>query len=186
MLDRLRRLLPSRETVQAHPWLRWLAPHLTHPRLWHMSRRGIAIGVALGVFFGLLVPVAQIPLSAGAAVLLRANLPCAVASTLVTNPVTFAPVYVAAWKVGGLVLGTPQPASPPVADDGVADHGSWWRAAGARVAGVGKPLVAGLAIFAVAGGLLAYAVVTGGWWLRTRWRRRNRLRQRAAARHGRR
>lgn len=85
MMQRLRRWLPTREQVQANRWLRWLGPRLLHPRLWHFSRRGVAVGAALGVFFGLLIPIAQIPLAAGMAVLLRANLPAAMGSTLVTT-----------------------------------------------------------------------------------------------------
>lgn len=180
MIDRLRRLLPSPEAVRAHRALRWLGPTLHHPRLWHLSRRGIALGVALGIFFGFLVPIAQIPLSAGAAVLLRANVPCAIASTLVTNPVTFGPVYFAAWKLGGSLLGTAAARPPaPVAAGAPGAAVSWWTGARARVAGVGKPLVLGLAIFAVAGGMLAYAGVTWAWWVRTTLRRRRRLASRA-------
>jgi uncharacterized protein (DUF2062 family) len=67
MLERLRSHIPTREQIVGNRWLRWLAPHLGHPRLWRWSRRGVAIGVALGVFFGLLIPVAQIPLAAAGA-----------------------------------------------------------------------------------------------------------------------
>lgn len=195
MLDRLRRLLPTPEFVRNHRWLLWLGPALHHPRLWHMSRRGIALGVALGMFFGFLVPIAQIPLSAAAAVLLRANVPCAIASTLVTNPFTFGPVYFAAWKVGNGVLGVDRPAPPPpaalvpavVRPDGTtpaaaatlaATDTPWWRDVRQRVAGVGKPLVVGLSIFAVVAGLGAYLLVTWVWWARTMWRRRCRRQSR--------
>lgn len=112
MFGWFRSLLPTPESVQHNRWLRWLGPALMHPRLWHMSRRGLALGVALGVFFGFLVPIAQIPLSAAAAVVLRANLPVAMASTLVTNPATFGPVYYAAWRVGSAVLGDPAEEPP--------------------------------------------------------------------------
>ena len=64
LLERLRQQIPTREQMTASPWLSWLYPLLQHPRLWHWSRRGVALGVGLGVFFGLLVPVAQIPLAA--------------------------------------------------------------------------------------------------------------------------
>ena len=40
------------------------------------------------------MPLAQIPASAIAATIFRANVPTAIGSTLVTNPVTFAPIYV--------------------------------------------------------------------------------------------
>ena len=43
-----------------------------------------------------------------------------------------------------------------------------------RLQALGKPLIVGLAVFAVIGGLLTYALVSGGWWLWARWRRRRR------------
>ncbi len=175
MVERFRRMLPSPEAVKSNRWLRWLGPALHHHRLWHVSRRGVALGVALGVFFGFLIPVAQIPLSAAAAVALRANVPSAVASTLVTNPFTFGPVYFAAWHVGGWVLGERAP--PPLQIEAEAEaepSQPWWRS----LLGVGKPLVVGLAIFAVAAGVGVYLLITWVWWARTHWRRRQRLRRR--------
>jgi len=61
MIRRIAQSLPTRESIQANRWLRWMGPALAHPRLWHMSRKGIAAGLALGLFFGLLVPIAQSP-----------------------------------------------------------------------------------------------------------------------------
>ena len=101
----LRRLIPTREQLQAGRFTRWLAPFLGHAKLWHWSRRGVAAGVGVGIFFGLLVPIAQIPLSVGAAIVMRANVPAAVSSTLVSNPVTFAPIYYLAYRTGLLVTG---------------------------------------------------------------------------------
>jgi len=82
MHERLRRLIPTREQIQNNRWLRWLGPYFHHPRLWHWSRRGVATGVAVGVFFGFLIPIGQIPFSAAAAVILRANVTAAAARTL--------------------------------------------------------------------------------------------------------
>ena len=81
MKQKFKQWLPDPETVRTNRWLRWMGPILKHPRLWHFSRKGIALGLALGIFFGLLIPVAQIPFAAATAVVLRANLPMAVAST---------------------------------------------------------------------------------------------------------
>lgn len=190
--DRLHRLLPSPEAVQANRWLRWIGPALHHPRLWHMSRRGIALGAALGVFFGLLIPVAQIPLAAGAAVVLRANVPTAVASTLVTNPVTFGPVYFVAWKTGSWVLQEPaEDRRGPAASE--ADRAAiaaaeargglrgWVEGVWLRVAALGKPLFVGLVIFACVFGVSTYAIVSGVWHLRVRAKRRRRQARRPAA-----
>ncbi|TVO59031.1 DUF2062 domain-containing protein [Denitromonas halophila] len=168
---RLRAKVPTREQIQANRWLSWLAPWLGHPRLWHWSRRGVAMGVALGVFFGLLIPVAQIPLSVGAAVVLRANVPAAAASTLVTNPITFGPVYFAAYRLGTWVTGDRLPehaADPASAQDINADAGIW-----ERLQAMGKPLMIGLSILASLIGLTTYAVITLVWRWRTLARRRN-------------
>ncbi len=180
--------MPSPEAVQRNRWLRWLGPHLQHPQLWHFSRRGLAMGMALGIFFGLLIPVAQIPFSAAAAVVLRANVPAAVASTLVTNPVTFGPVYYAAWRLGSALLGKDvragqQPPPPAGAADALEDA-SWWQQLKGAVAGVGKPLLLGLALMACGIGLLTYFVVSWAWAIKVWWTRRRRLR--ATAVNGRR
>lgn len=174
MLDRLRRHIPTREQITGNRWLRWLAPYLGHPRLWHWSRRGVAVGVAIGVFFGLLIPVAQIPLSAVAAVVLRANVPAAAASTLVTNPVTFAPIYYAAYRLGAWVTGVngemaAHADNPPPHDP----EASVWQ----RIASLGLPLLVGLSITATIAGLLCYALVSLGWYWHVMRKRRQRKRQ---------
>lgn len=174
---RLGRWRPTPETLGRHRWLRWLGPGLQHPRLWSVSRHGIALGLAIGVFFGLLIPIAQMPLSAAAAVLLRANLPAAVASTFVTNPVTVAPLYYVAWRLGETMLGTPAAVAPrtrPAAPQAGAVAGApWWQASWQRLQGVGKPLLLGLALMATLTGTAAYALVSVLWWLHRCWRRRS-------------
>ncbi|TSE29373.1 hypothetical protein Tther_01537 [Tepidimonas thermarum] len=193
MKDRLQSLLPSRERLHAMRWLRWLTPYLHHPRLWHLNRRGLALGLALGVFFGLLIPVAQIPASATLAVLLRANLPAAVASTLVTNPVTFGPVYFGAYKLGAWVLQAPAsdkeaqavqamtasaaPEAPP--QDAERSTWDWLADTWDWMTDVGKPLVVGLLIVATLAGVLVYGAVHALWVLKVRRARQRRRRQRA-------
>jgi uncharacterized protein (DUF2062 family) len=184
MKARFSRLLPDRERIQSNRWLRWLGPGLMHPRLWHFSRRGVAVGVSLGVFFGLLIPIAQIPFAAGTAVLLRANVPAAVASTLVTNPITFAPVYLAAHRLGSVLLGKPivdaqdVPTAPvtPSPDASPVETG-WWRSVWRGITSLGKPLLLGLSILAICAGLLAYGLIMLAWRIRIVWqwkRRRQR------------
>lgn len=185
-----RRWLPDAKQVIHHPWLQWLGPRLTHPRLWHINRRGIAMAVSIGLFFGLLIPVAQIPLAAIAAVMLRANIPVAVGSTLITNPVTFAPIYYFAYQLGALILGEPMsplpPPEPPVStelsnltkldipDPGLFTWlGGWWDS----VFDAGKPLAVGLTTLATVAGMSAYVITSWTWRIRTAWVRRRRTRR---------
>lgn len=182
MLDRLRRLMPTPEAMANNRWLRWLGPSLLNPRLWHMNRRGVALGAAIGVFFAFATPVAQIPLSAAVSIALRANVPAAVVATLVNTPPTFGPVYYAAWKVGSIVLDEPfdeenKPqvlTNQPDAFQAVAPSLSGWHKWMATLQEVGKPLFLGALIFAVVFSMLAYMLVSGGWHLRVRLKRRRR------------
>ena len=172
MKQRLQRMLPNAESVRSNRWLRWLGPALHHPQLWRITRRGVALGVALGIFFGLLVPIAQIPLSAAAAVILRANLPAAIASTLVTNPVTFAPIYYAAYHLGAMLIGDDGSLQDLESVQTESVDSGWIE----RIAALGKPLLLGLLILASSMSALAYLLINGLWRLKISlaWRRRRR------------
>lgn len=166
--SRLRSLIPTREQIMQNRWLAWLHPFLAHPQLWHWSRRGVALGVALGVFFGLLIPIAQIPVSAAAAVVLRANIPAAAASTLVTNPITFGPVYYAAYRLGNWIYGNDNGTLPAaLTADEEKDVGLW-----ERVRQLGLPLITGLGIMASVFGLASYAIISAVWYWRVKTKRR--------------
>lgn len=189
MLERLKRLLPSHESIAANRWLRWMGPALLHRSLWHMSRRGVALGAAVGVFFAFITPIAQIPLSAALSVLLRANIPTAIAATLVNTPPTFGPVYYSAWRTGSWLLGeeTDTADAPPALRSQGADvpgtvtaaPGSWqryWQI----VSDVGKPLLLGALVFAVVFSVLAYLLVNLVWHWRVRRKMLRRQRERLA------
>ncbi len=175
--ERLRRYLPDPHTLREHRALRWLGPLLHDPRLWHVNRRGIAMGLAIGVFFGLLIPVAQILFAVIAALLLRANIPAAVGSTLITNPVTFAPVYYAAYHLGAWMLGgTTNAASVHQAAAETATGLALWMG---KLTSVGAPLALGLLTLAVTISLAIYLAVHWTWRARIvrTWRRRQVRRQ---------
>jgi uncharacterized protein len=191
MLDRLKRLLPTHESIAGNRWLRWLGPALLHRSLWHMSRRGVALGAAIGVFFAFITPIAQIPAAAGLSVLLRANIPAAVAATLVNTPPTFGPVYYAAWRVGSWMLGeeaekahAPQALRPGQAGaaaepgPGAAAAAQGWRRYWNIAQEVGKPLLLGTMVFAVVFSALAYALVNLVWHWRVRRKLLRRQRER--------
>ena len=173
--ERFRRFLPDPHTLRESRALRWMGPMLHHPRLWHVNRRGIALGLAIGVFFGLLIPVAQIFFAAAAALLLRANIPAAVGSTLITNPITFAPVYYVAYHLGAWMLGHLDVSVAEVDLDRVAARTETGLALWVdRVATVGAPLALGLLTLAVCLSVLIYFAVHWTWRLRIvrAWQRR--------------
>jgi uncharacterized protein (DUF2062 family) len=174
---RVKKFLPASDKVAQHKLLRWLGPTLTRPSLWQINRRSIALGLAIGVFFGLLIPLAQIPFAAVLAVILRANLPMAVGSTLVTNPFTFAPVYFLAYQFGVFILGD---SGPEITEEMLSEQMSQISVTSVgwldRIGDVAAPLFTGLLIFACAGAVLCYVTVSLLWRLAVvlRYRKRGR------------
>ncbi len=180
--------MPTEESLKRRAGLRWLAPLLGRPGLWHLTRRRVALGAAIGVFCGLLIPLAQIAGAAALALLLRANLPVAALATFVTNPVTFGPIFVLAYRTGAAVLGEPEepeaaealaraPEEQPAQQASGSARARWIEQARA----IGKPLVLGLAIFAVVGSLVTWVLVNVAWTLGVQLKRRRRRRLAGAA-----
>lgn len=154
MIRRLRALAPSREQLEANPWLSRLAPYLADPKLWCWSRRGVAMGVAIGLFIGFLIPIAQILLAAAAAVVLRANVPIAAAGTLVTNPLTVPAIYYGAYQLGAWATGMSATAAV-----------SWANPASVleSLGSIGLPLFTGLAITASVSAVASYLLISRAW-----------------------
>ena len=154
LIQRLRALAPSREQLEANPWLRRLAPYLADPKLWCWSRRGVAMGMGIGLFIGFLIPIAQILLAATAAVILRANVPIAAAGTLVTNPLTVPAIYYAAYQLGAWATGTSATAAVSWADPvSVLES----------LGSIGVPLFTGLAITACFSAAASYLLISRVW-----------------------
>lgn len=176
---KLRAALPTPESIRSHRWLQWCAPVLTHPRLWHLHRRAVSLGVAIGLVTGLIPGPVQMLMAAIIAIPLRANIPAALFTTLYTNPLTFVPLYILAYNVGTLVTGDSAPLVVPP------DIG--WSWAGLMllipnlydwIKSMGDTLLIGLAIqctvFAIGGyafTMIAWRVVVTLAW-RTRKERR--------------
>lgn len=185
----LQRWLPSADKLHGSRSLRWLGPLLRRHWLWHPTRRRVAAGAAVGVFFGFLVPVMQIAAAALAAVVLRANLPVAAAATLVSNPLTYVPIWVAAYRTGTALTGEPaneaaaraqaqamaDAATDPLQVSEAAAVRNWRQ----RMADIGKPLMLGLLVFAVAGAALTWLGVHLVWAAAVALRRRRRRRRAA-------
>lgn len=85
--------------------LRPFARHLLDRKLWKPTPHAMGVGMAIGFFFGILIPFGQIFFAVAVAVVVRANLLTAATSTLISNPLTFPPIYYLAWQTGRMILG---------------------------------------------------------------------------------
>lgn len=184
---RFSRRFPTPQALKDHRFLRPFAHYLHHHFLWQFNRRGVAGGVAVGLFFGILVPFAQVLLAAFAAIVLRVNLPVAAVSTLVSNPLTFPPLYYLAYRLGDIVTGREpiRPEAEVEADIQQAvtvqqgDITGWFSKLVDWAQTVGFPLATGLMLLAVSAAVVGYFTVDALWKMssRRRWRRRQRTRR---------
>jgi uncharacterized protein (DUF2062 family) len=112
------------------------------------------------------------------------NLPIAVLATLYSNPFTIVPLYYGAFKLGQFALFRGGEQVPSIALDlETAGFRQWVPAALDWLATVGKPLLVGLPLLAIALAATGYLVVDAAWRVRVRmeWRRRRLRRARRAS-----
>lgn len=103
----IRRYLPDPHKIRDHKHLRLFGTLLHDPNLWHLNRRSASGAFAIGLFMAFVpMPFQMIP-AAGLAILLRVNLPIAVALVWITNPITMPPVFYFCYNLGAWLLDTP-------------------------------------------------------------------------------
>jgi len=103
----LKRILPEPHRVRDHKHLRWFGAWLHDPNLWHLNRHSAAGGIATGLFCAFIPLPIHMIVAAAVAILFRVNLPLAVLLTWITNPFTFAPIFLFAYTVGSVLLQEP-------------------------------------------------------------------------------
>lgn len=121
--DRFHKLLPSRDSLAAHPWLAPVASRLFDPQLWRPQHEVVA----------------QILVATAHCTWWRANIPAAAAMTMRTNPLTIGLWLWLAYQTGARVMGEPLARAPPC------DGALTW------LTGFGWPTVLGMGMFAVGG-----------------------------------
>ena len=173
-----RRFLPSLETVKNYRWLKPFGHWLQQPNLWHLHRRSVAGGVAIGLFCGLIPGPVQMIGSTLLAVLFRVNLPVALISTLYTNPFTIVPLYALAYEMGAWVSGAHS--GVPVVHLSFPElhwH-NWIHELWDWIRTLGKPLLIGLPLLAASLAIIGYFAVRVAWRVTVvlRWRARKRRR----------
>jgi uncharacterized protein (DUF2062 family) len=145
--------------LAGHRWLRPLAHHLAARELWRPHPEALARGVAIGLFWAFATPIAQIVIAAANCVWWRANIPAAIATTLITNPLTIGAWLWLAHRIGALVIHAPP--APKLADG--ASMIEWAQA-------LGEPALIGMAVLAVGGAVAGYLLVRSGAWMWFHWR----------------
>ncbi len=166
----LKKVLPNTERIANDSSFSRINHYLLNPVLWHINRRSIAKGAAIGLFMAFVPLPMQMLLAAILAILFRANLPISVALTWITNPFTFIPINYFIYKVGELFVSNGN--NHPVMD--LEFKGKSWQDIVNQLVqqlhNVGKPFLVGLPIVAIGSSILGYFGVRLVWRLSIYWR----------------
>ena len=168
----LRKVIPGTREIRGHTFLqRVFGRPLLDPDLWHLSRNSVAWAMSIGLFMAWVPVPFQMVLAAGVAILLRCNLPVAVAMVWVSNPVTMAPLYLSAHKLGEWML------DRPPGDFGIELSLRWLFE---ELGKVWEPLLLGCFVLGLASAVLGQIVIRLVWraHIMVSWRERRIRRQR--------
>ncbi|MFC3173100.1 DUF2062 domain-containing protein [Novosphingobium bradum] len=100
----LRSHVPTREKLEANRLVSPFAHLILRSELWRMTRRSVPRGVALGLFVGVMIPLAHFVVAAFLAVFLRANIPAAMLATFIGFPVIYVGLVALAYRIGEWLL----------------------------------------------------------------------------------
>ena len=103
----IKRMFPKLNSVKEEKILKIFGPAVLQPNLWHINKKSVSRGFAIGTFCAFLpIPGVQMILAAFLSITFAANLPLAVILTWITNPFTYIPIVYFAIKIGGVFVST--------------------------------------------------------------------------------
>lgn len=146
---------------------------LAHPVYFSINRRSITSGLVLGLFIGVLPFLGHTPVVVVLALLLRVNLPVAVLSVWIANPLTYGPLYYGEYKLGTFLLKLP-PAALTLDLP--------WHELIAALAKTWRPLWLGAVVAGLLLAGMAYVASNAAWRLMTQRRLRHRAERRLGTR----
>jgi len=96
--------VPTREQLEKNRFIKPFAHHILRSDLWRFNRRSVPRGVALGLFVGIMIPLAHFVVALFLAVFVRANIPAAMMATFIGFPAIYVFIAAAAYQLGKLAL----------------------------------------------------------------------------------
>ena len=167
----VRRYLPDSGSVRRHQRMQLFGRLLHDPNLWHLNRHSVAGGLAIGLFLAFMpMPFQMIP-AAALAILLRVNLPMALAGVWVSNPLTMAPMLYFQYRMGKLLMGE------RIRETGFEPTLQWFWA---ELTLIWQPLLLGSTLCGIVAALAGYGFIHLLWRINIRRHLRRRKEKRAA------
>ncbi|WP_298439303.1 DUF2062 domain-containing protein [uncultured Ferrimonas sp.] len=164
-----KRIMPDPENLRQHKYLKLFGPWMQQANIWHLNRRSASGALALGILVCWIPIPFQMVLAAFSAIVFGVNLPLAVATVWVSNPLTMPVMFYSAYLCGASVLGWER-----------TDFNfelSWhWLAQ--SIHSVGPPMLFGCALLGAISAIFTYFIINSLWryGILFNWRKRQRLR----------
>ncbi|MFN3234113.1 MAG: DUF2062 domain-containing protein [Gammaproteobacteria bacterium] len=162
----LKKYLPDHKSINQKPFMKFFGRALHQPNLWRLNRASVSRAIGIGLFCAFIPIPPQIVLSSICAIIFNSNLPLTFIVSLLTNPLTAAPLFYFAYKVGSFLLEI-----QPTPFDGTI---GWFSN---NFSNIAMPFLLGCFVVGAISGALGYVLVRIVWYLSTviRWRRRRSL-----------
>ncbi|TQV81335.1 DUF2062 domain-containing protein [Exilibacterium tricleocarpae] len=165
----LKRWMPDPTNVKKNPSLHFLGDLRHDPNLFHLNRHSVSVAFFVGVFCAFLPIPGQMPIAAIAALLVRCNLPLAVALVWISNPVTIPPIFFATYELGRWILQTPEIQFSIELS---------WEWVTTKLVKLWQPLLVGSLLSGIFFGTLGYVTMQlfWRWHVVSNWRKRQQMR----------
>ena len=169
----VQRHTPTRQQLEKSRWLRPVAHLILRSDLWRFNRRSVPRGVALGLFVGVMIPLAHFVVAAFLAVFVRANIPAAMLATFIGFPVIYVGIVALAYRVGNFLLRVD--AMTPIQPISNAMQTTQTDHLLQNLTGAGLSTAFGLFVIATVLSSLGYVVTSVVWRMRVGRKRQTRL-----------
>ena len=149
----IKRFFPKLDAVKEEKILKIFGPAVLQPNLWHINKKSVSRGFAIGAFCAFLPIPGQMILAAFLSITFAANIPISLVLTWITNPITFAPIFYFAYKVGKIIF---DGRITYDVDEKEIDILS-------NIMHIWEPLLLGSIILSITGSIVAYIIIRVYW-----------------------
>ena len=149
----IKRFFPKLDTVKEEKILKIFGPAVLQPNLWHINKKSVSRGFAIGAFCAFLPIPGQMILAAFLSITFAANIPIALVLTWITNPITFTPIFYFAYKIGKIIF---DGRIAYEVDEKEIDILS-------NIMLIWEPLLLGSIVLSITGSIIAYIIIRVYW-----------------------
>ena len=149
----IKRFFPKLDTVKEEKILKIFGPAVLQPNLWHINKKSVSRGFAIGAFCAFLPIPGQMILAAFLSITFAANIPISLVLTWITNPITFTPIFYFAYKRGKIIF------------DGRITYNVDEKEIDilSNIMHIWEPLLLGSIILSITGSIVAYIIIRVYW-----------------------